>query len=125
MNDRIHPGHSNRRVGWNQSFPLKIFFSCSLGGGGRYFSVPCIEQILAIGSRNSHTYTILGEFKVAIAMPNCRSKSQRRTKIYTEQMDTAVLGDRLPEVTRKPFLGPKKASLCNAGIERARKCLQG
>ena len=22
-------------------FPLKIFFSCSLGGGGRYLSVPC------------------------------------------------------------------------------------
>ena len=27
--------------GWSQSFPLKIFFSCSLGGGGRYFSAPC------------------------------------------------------------------------------------
>ena len=27
-----------------RSFPLKIFFSCSLGGGGggRYFSVPCL-----------------------------------------------------------------------------------
>ena len=24
--------------GWSQSLPLKIFFSCSLGGGGRYFS---------------------------------------------------------------------------------------
>ena len=23
--------------GWSQSFPLKIFFACSLGGGGRYF----------------------------------------------------------------------------------------
>ena len=31
-----------RRAGWSQSFPLKIFFSCSLGGGGgRSFSVPC------------------------------------------------------------------------------------
>ena len=29
---------------WVYRFPkfaLKIFFSCSLGGGGRYFSVPC------------------------------------------------------------------------------------
>ena len=30
--------HTYRRVGWSESFPLKIFFSCSLGGGGRYFS---------------------------------------------------------------------------------------
>ena len=34
--------HTYRRGGWNQSFTLKIFFSCSLGGGGRYFSVPCL-----------------------------------------------------------------------------------
>ena len=34
--------HIYRRGGWSQSFTLKIFFSCSLGGGGgRYFSVPC------------------------------------------------------------------------------------
>ena len=33
--------HIHRRGGWNQSFTPKIFFSCSLGGGGRYFSVPC------------------------------------------------------------------------------------
>ena len=32
--------HIYRRGGWSQSLPLKIFFSCSLGGGGRYFSVP-------------------------------------------------------------------------------------
>ena len=38
--------------------------------------------------------------------------------------DAAVLGDRLPEVTQKPFPG-QAASLCSAGIERARKCLQG
>ena len=31
--------------------------------------------------------------------------------VYTEQMDAAVLGDRLPEVTQKPFLGPKSLSL--------------
>ena len=29
-----------RRGGWSQSFTLKIFFSFSLGGGGRCFSVP-------------------------------------------------------------------------------------
>ena len=29
-----------RRGGWSQSLRLKIFVSCSLGGGGRYFSVP-------------------------------------------------------------------------------------
>ena len=33
--------HIYCRVGWSQSFPLKIFFSCSLGGGGRYFSAAC------------------------------------------------------------------------------------
>ena len=32
----------SRRVGWSQSFALKISFSCSLGGGGSYFSVPCL-----------------------------------------------------------------------------------
>ena len=32
--------HVYRRGGWSQTLPLKIFFSCSLGGGGRYFSVP-------------------------------------------------------------------------------------
>ena len=31
--------HIYRRGGWSQSLPLKIFFSCSLGGGGRYFSI--------------------------------------------------------------------------------------
>ena len=39
-------------------------------------------------------------------------------------MDAAVLGDRLPEVTQKPFLGPGSLSR-SAGIERARKCMQG
>ena len=29
-----------RRGGWSQGFPLKSFFSCSLGGGGRYFFEP-------------------------------------------------------------------------------------
>ena len=28
--------HIYRRVGWSQSSPLKIFFACSLSGGGRY-----------------------------------------------------------------------------------------
>ena len=33
--------HIYRRGGWSQSLPLKIFYSCSLGGGGgRYLSVP-------------------------------------------------------------------------------------
>ena len=38
------------------------------------------------------------------------------------QMDAAVLGDRLPEVTEKPFFA---AALCSAGIEKTRKCFQG
>ena len=36
--------HIYCRVGWSQSFPLKILCFCSLGGGGGgggYFSVPC------------------------------------------------------------------------------------
>ena len=33
--------HIYRRGGWSESVPLKIFISCSLGGGGRWFSVPC------------------------------------------------------------------------------------
>ena len=32
----------------------------------------------------------------------------RRRAVYDVQVDAAVLGDRLPEVTQKPFLGPKK-----------------
>ena len=32
--------HIYRRAGWSQSVTLKIFFSCSVGGVGRYFSVP-------------------------------------------------------------------------------------
>ena len=42
--------HINRRGGWSQSSPLKILFSCSLGGGGggRYFSVPCFLDSLEI-----------------------------------------------------------------------------
>ena len=38
--------HVYRRGGWSQSLPLKIFFSCSLGGGGgRYFSVPSVGPL--------------------------------------------------------------------------------
>ena len=33
--------HKYCRGGWNQSFTLKDFFPCSLGGGGRYLSAPC------------------------------------------------------------------------------------
>ena len=43
-------------------------------------------------------------------------------------MDAAVLQDRLSEVTRKPlkgFLRPTQPLFSSAGIERARKCLQG
>ena len=36
-------------------------------------------------------------------------------KVYTEQMDAAVWGDRLPEVTQKPFLGPKSPALRELG----------
>ena len=36
-------------------------------------------------------------------------------------MDAAVLGDRLPEGTQSAQAAPS----CSAGIERARKCLQG
>ena len=45
--------------------------------------------------------------------------------IYSVQVEAAVLGDRLPEVTQS--LCSAHASLCSAGIERerARKCLQG
>ena len=43
--------------------------------------------------------------------------------IYTEQMDVAVLGDRLPEMTQKPFLG--STSACSTSIERAQPVLAG
>ena len=39
-------------------------------------------------------------------------------------MDAAVLRDRLPEVTQS-LSSAQAAALCSAGIERARKCLQG
>ena len=35
------------------------------------------------------------------------------------------MGDRLLEVTQRPFLGPGSLSNCSAGIEGAQKCLQG
>ena len=41
----------------------------------------------------------------------CPPGGVRAKNIYTEQMDVAVLGDRLPEVTRKPFLGSSSLSL--------------
>ena len=44
--------------------------------------------------------------------------------LYNVQMDAAVLGDRLPEVTQS-LSSAQAASLCSAGIGRARKCLQG
>ena len=44
--------------------------------------------------------------------------------IYNVQMDAAVLGDRLPEVTQS-LSSAQAASLCSSGIGRARKCLQG
>ena len=43
-----------------------------------------------------------------VSLENCWD---RYWSIYTEQMDAAVLGDGLPEVTHKPFLGPKSLSL--------------
>ena len=36
---------------------------------------------------------------------------RRPTMSYTKQMDAAVLGDRLREVTQQPFLGPGSLSL--------------
>ena len=39
-------------------------------------------------------------------------------------MDVASSGDRLLEVTQKPFLGPGRLSLCSTGIERDRRCFQ-
>ena len=38
--DRPKNRYGRYRWGGNQRLPLKMFFSCSLGGGGRYFSVP-------------------------------------------------------------------------------------
>ena len=50
-----------------------------------------------------------------------------KAEVYEDdnvQMDAAVLGDRLPEGTQKPLLGPG-SPFCGASIERGRKCLQG
>ena len=44
---------------------------------------------------------------------------------YTEEMDTAVLGDRLPEVSQRSLSSAQAASLCSAGIVRALTCPQG
>ena len=44
--------------------------------------------------------------------------------LHSEQMDAAVLGNRLPEVAQTRFLGPGSLSL-QSRIESARKCLWG
>ena len=44
--------HIYRRGGRSQSLPLKIFFSCSLGGGGGYFSVPRVPPVFKLALRN-------------------------------------------------------------------------
>ena len=55
--------HIYRRGGWSESLPLKILFSCSLGGGGRYFSVPslrCLEsQFAGRNDSNRHRFTAI------------------------------------------------------------------
>ena len=60
-----------------------------------------------------------------------RHSQERRTflqkppsKIYNVQMDAAVLGDRLPEITQKPFLGPGSPSL-QCGHWESSKVLAG
>ena len=68
-------------------------------------------------------------FRIGLLVQKCRYKRGLQTGrafpiFYTEQMDAAVLGDRLPEVTQMPFLGSSSLSL-QCSIERARKCLQG
>ena len=57
----------------------KVLFPEMLGGT-HFCNGPSaselIEQIMAMGPKSSNTCIILGEFKVAMAMPNCRPKTQ-------------------------------------------------
>ena len=39
-----------------QSFPLEMFFSCSLGAGCRYFSVPCLPNFIFLSNSSVETY---------------------------------------------------------------------
>ena len=49
-------------------------------------------------------------------------EDQKITYLYTEQMDAAVLGDKLPEVTQKPFLDPGSLLAVPAVRELASAC---
>ena len=43
----LQHAHIYGRGGWSQSLPLGIVFLCSLGGGGRYFSVMSVGNLFA------------------------------------------------------------------------------
>ena len=73
-------------------------------------SGPMGAQILNSTGLGSGNLIGTAQFCAAPALDKNRSPI-----LYNVQMDAAVLGDRLPEVTQKPFLGPGSAD-----IERAR-----
>ena len=54
-----------RGGGWSQSLPLKIVFSCSLCGGGRYFSAPRnLVHIVNLLQRSS--FSTAGSFGMVV-----------------------------------------------------------
>ena len=73
------------------------FFSTSLSGASRYCSLKSWPPEPAF-------QVLKAQLCLVETLPD-------PSRISTEQMDAAVLGDRLPEVTQKPSLGPKSLSL--------------
>ena len=63
--------------------PLKIFFSCSLGGGGggRYFSVPVKDGGVAKLSSVSWVAKFKGDKNSEWKLSNWRSRSYREIKV--------------------------------------------
>ena len=87
--------HIYRRGGWSQTSPLKIFFFCCLGGGGRYFSAPCqsIAQkgVRAVDARNSQ----LENGPNAAKKPVFALPGSQRMSVNTLLCDTFALADSL------------------------------
>ena len=65
-----------RRDGWSQSFPLKIFFSCSLGG--RSFSAPCRWQF---GSWGVITRAVFSLWNLSTKVKRGREKGDGRNSV--------------------------------------------
>ena len=69
------------------------------------------NSVVLVKCKNGFTKTIPWTENPGKLLKRPRSLLKFSVLIYNVQMDTAVLGDRLPEGTQKPLLGPGSPSL--------------